>query len=176
MLIAAVRTEDFTDKETKALEELRAVGLLDADIAELLEDVYDEYEDEFEYKDQDITPDQANDRGGPRRRRRPSNKRKQQGLGPRPNALQVLASRLFFSAGNRDSQPAASYGSPKRPRYGPPKHKPSYGRPRPAYGPPKKKKRPSYHKPKPTYNKPKPTYEEPKPSHENPAEQDEYGS
>merc|ERR1719483_1814722 len=154
MLIAAVRTEDFTDKETKALEELRAVGLLDADIAELLEDVYDEYEDEFEYKNQDITPDQASDRGGPRRRRRPSNKRKQQGLGPRPNALQVLASRLFFNAGNRDSRPAASYG--------PPKHKPSYGRPRPAYGPPKKQKRPSYHKPKPTYQKPEPTYEEKK--------------
>merc|ERR1712083_320662 len=167
--IAVSFADEFTEEEQAALEVLREAGLLDVDVEELLEKSYDtEYYDYKEdttglidYDTKDLPPDNASDRGGPRRRRRPGNQRKRQVLGPRPNALQVLASRLFFGAGSRGSRPAANYG--------PPKKKPSYGRPKPAYGPPKKKKRPTYHKPTPSYEEPKPSYHEPE-------KEDEYGS
>merc|ERR1711892_937978 len=183
-VISVVLGEDFSEEEQAVLEELKEAGLLETNIYELLERSDDgEYYNEepfdglidydvTDYNDHDLIPDGLRDRGGPRRRRRPTNQRKRQGLGPRPNAFQVLTSRLFFGAGNRGSQPSTNYGSPKK------KRKPPYSRPKPAYSPPKKKKRPSYHKPKPTYNKPAPapTYEEPKPSYQEPEEEDEYGS
>ena len=74
------RAEDFTDEETAALEELREAGLLEADIEELLENTYEDenYVDKepfdglikYDYDDfidQDLIPDEASDRGGPRK-------------------------------------------------------------------------------------------------------------
>ena len=124
---------------------------VEAGVVEQIEDVYDEYAafdglieyQDNEYTDHDLSEDYANDRGGPRRRRRPHGTR------------------------TRDGHPGTRYGPNKKPSYHKPKPKPSVGRPKPAYGPPKKKRRPSYQKHKPTYKKtpsykPRPSYR-PKP-------------
>ena len=86
-------------------------------VVEQIEDVYDEYEafdGLIKYKDNEdmdyeITEDYANDRGGPRRRRRPHGSR------------------------TRDGHPGTRYGPHKKPSYHKHKPKPSYGRPKPAY-------------------------------------------
>ena len=103
---------------------------VETEVVEQIEDVYDEYEafdgliEYQEYTDHELFEDSANDRGGPRRRKRPHGTR------------------------TRDGHPGIRYGLHKKPSYHKHKPKPSYGRPKPAYGPPKKKKkRPSYHKP-----------------------------
>ena len=93
-------------KSSKAIKSPLRIFLLNAqgltqskvsEVEELLEKSYDtEYYDYDEdttglinYDTKDSLPDNASDRGGPRRRRRPGNQRKRQGLGPRPNALVV---------------------------------------------------------------------------------------
>ena len=76
VVIVVAKGEDFTDEEIAALEEFREAGLLEADIEMLLENTSaDEYYgddlieyDHDEFKDQGLIPDEASDRGGPRRR------------------------------------------------------------------------------------------------------------
>ena len=122
LVIGLLRAEEFTNEEREALEELRKAGLLEVNAEKLIEDIDNEYD--VETPVQDEIPDEVSERGGPRRQRRPTNKRNKQGLRLRPNAFQFLASSLFSGAGSRDSRPAINYGQPKHPSYGPPKQKP----------------------------------------------------
>ena len=182
VLVAGV-IADYTDEELAALEELKEAGLLD-DVA--IDQLIEEYEaaymgEEYDYdleEDYGIL-DEASDRGGPRRRRKP-------GVGTRrfqrPTLFQMIQKRFFLGGGRPQGRPQSGYGAPKRPQYKP---RPSYGAPK--YKPKPKKKRPSYKKPKPSYHKPepkpsyhkpepKPSYHKPEPSYNEPENNDEYGS
>merc|ERR1712212_1302355 len=67
VIIVDAVDEEFTEEEIVALEELRAAGLLDANIEELLEE-----DSDYDYENYSDEIDGASERGGPRRRRRPS--------------------------------------------------------------------------------------------------------
>merc|ERR1711953_939688 len=147
VLVAGVSAE-YTDEEMEALEDLKEAGLLDADIDQLIEEYEAAYmNEEYDYDlDEDYGElDEASERGGPRRRRKP-------GVGirrfQRPTLFQMIQRRFFLGGGRPQKRPQSVYGAPKRPHYKP---RPSYGAPK--YKPKPKKKRPSYHqKPKPSYH------------------------
>ena len=96
VLVAGV-IADYTDEELAALEELKEAGLLD-DVA--IDQLIEEYEaaymgEEYDYdleEDYGIL-DEASDRGGPRRRRKP-------GVGTRrfqrPTLFQMIQKRFFL--------------------------------------------------------------------------------
>merc|ERR1711892_702574 len=158
VLVAAV---EFTEEETAAIAELKEAGLLEVDIEKLLDEAYDELYPADESYDEllDLASlDIASDRGGPGRRRRPGQHRRHQRPETRRSLLQILVSRLL-GVRRRVSHPSAGYGLPTKTRHGPPKHKPSYVRPKPHE---KKKRPPPYKTPKPAYRKPsKPLTESP---------------
>merc|ERR1711892_682057 len=158
VLVAAV---EFTEEETAAIAELKEAGLLEVDIEKLLDEAYDELYPADESYDEllDLASlDIASERGGPGRRRRPGQHRRHQRPETRRSLLQILVSRLL-GVRRRVSHPSAGYGLPTKTRHGPPKHKPSYVRPKPHE---KKKRPPPYKSPKPAYSKPsKPLTESP---------------
>jgi len=163
VLLIGLTTSNETAKEERAvLNNLRDAGLSDTDIEELLDELYDDYYDDEE------SDDLVSARGGPRRYRIPTKRRRR-----RPNLLKVLASRLFSVGRKRKIRPT-NYRPPKKTRYRPLKKKP-------AYKAPKQKKKPSYQKPKPSYEEPqKDDYGSPKapPTSYNPPNNgnDEYGA
>ena len=144
-------------------DEDKDAGLLEIHTDEIYEDIFGKYADD-EFPQKYILTDSASDRGGHRRKQRPGNKRREQGLGPRPNVFQILASQFFSGAENRNSRPAPSHDAPKRPSFGLQLHKtkPTYHMLKSNYGPSEKKKEGlSYHKPKSSYHKTKPTFKKP---------------
>ena len=138
VLISSVITEEYSDEELAALEELKQAGLLDADIDQLIEEYEATYNNEdYDYAldDEFSEVDEASDRGGPRRRR------KKPGVGgrraQRPTLFQMIQKRFFLGGGGRPQRrPQSGYGAPKRPSYKP--HKPSYGPPKYKLKPKKK--------------------------------------
>lgn len=133
VLVTLVQTKEYSDQDIAALEELREAGVSEVDINELVEE-FDEYE--AAYYNEDL--DEASERGGPRRRRKPAGIRGRPAPS-RPTLFQMIQKRFFLSGGGGNRRPSG-YGPPKPQGYGPPK-----------------KQRPSYHKPKPQYHpRPKP--------------------
>ena len=109
-LSLGISAHSLGDEDTEA-------GLLEIHTDELYEDIYGKFADD-EFPKKYILTEPANDRGGNRRKQRPGNKRREQGLRPRPNVFQILASQFFTGAGNRDTPPAPSYGAHKWPSFG----------------------------------------------------------
>ena len=106
-----VHSEEFTEKEQGALEEVREAGFIDANIEELSErsdggEVYGLIE--YDGIDHDLIPDDQSNRGGPRRRRRPTNHRKHQGAGARHQGcsleLETEATDLPLAMGHRRNE------------------------------------------------------------------------
>ena len=128
VLVSGANTEQYSDEELAALEQLKEAGFLESDIESLLEEYEAAYGDEdYEYElDEDYGDlDSASERGGPRRRKRPVGGRRAQ----RPTLFQMIQKRFFLGGGGRPQRrPPSGYGAPKRPSYKP--HKPSYGPPK----------------------------------------------